>query len=317
MSEQKDKKYKFIADLFRISKKILFVSIVLLLISLTFVFALNSFSDKNTLKVTNEHPFLINNQWIKASELEVGDELTTAYGKKARIISIEDVDESVDVYNLEVEKYSDFVVNGIVVHNSNNPDLENKFLGAIKQEELRLYPINERGLKADYEHARGIFNRNSISSGLGGKNQYITYEAWRDQYFGNVGRSVNLLNNLNDGKFYFYGSLAGEENGIVIWAINNKGEFGVALRPTKVTGYDTLPHSVLAGGNPVYGGGEIIFKDGMAYRINAYTGHYYDIANPAEFSKNSIKAFERYAEAYGLKIHPDFAIQNGPLVIGL
>jgi len=96
-----------------------FLFLILIAISLTFVFAFNSFSDKNTLKVTFEHPFLIDNKWIPASELKVGDELFSVDGKKARIISIEDVDDEVDVYNLEVEKYSDFVVNGIVVHNSN------------------------------------------------------------------------------------------------------------------------------------------------------------------------------------------------------
>jgi len=80
-------------------------------------------SQEGELKVTLEHPFLINDEWIKASELQEGDLLTTIDGKKAIITSIEkvEVEEGVEVYNLE----DDFGINnyvvgdeGVVVHNS-------------------------------------------------------------------------------------------------------------------------------------------------------------------------------------------------------
>jgi intein/homing endonuclease len=86
-----------------------------------------------TLRVTEEHPFLINNSWISASELKVGDLLTTVDGKKAIIKNIQDIsvldNESFLVYNLEAEEYSNFVVDGsldgseegVVVHNSGRP----------------------------------------------------------------------------------------------------------------------------------------------------------------------------------------------------
>jgi hypothetical protein len=84
-----------------------------------------SFSQAGTLKVTEEHPFLINDVWIPASQLQAGDELTTIDGKKVRITSIQDVEtkEPFPVYNLEAGKYHDFVVDGgdglgVVVHNS-------------------------------------------------------------------------------------------------------------------------------------------------------------------------------------------------------
>ena len=97
--------------------------IVFLIISVSaFSFNQNLFSKGGELKVTLEHPFLLNGFWIKASELKVGDELFTIDGKKARITSIRDVNSSVDVYNLEVKDYSDFILSdGIVVHNSNKP----------------------------------------------------------------------------------------------------------------------------------------------------------------------------------------------------
>ena len=43
------------------------------------------------LNVNTDHPFLINGKWIAASELKVGDSITTVDRKKARIISIEDI----------------------------------------------------------------------------------------------------------------------------------------------------------------------------------------------------------------------------------
>ena len=41
-----------------------------------------------TLRVTEEHPFLINGEWIPASELKIGDRLTEINGKTVEITSI-------------------------------------------------------------------------------------------------------------------------------------------------------------------------------------------------------------------------------------
>jgi len=73
------------------------------------------------LKVTNEHPFLINNVWIPAKQLIVGDLLTTIDGKKARITIIEEIQENVQVYNLEDSYFHNYIANGIIVHNSDKP----------------------------------------------------------------------------------------------------------------------------------------------------------------------------------------------------
>lgn len=100
------------------------VFFLFIFLSLTFVFAFNLNSnifEKNILKVTSEHPFLINGEWVKAKDLNVGDELTSIDGRKVRIKKIKDIVDEVEVYNLEVKNYSDFIVNGLVVHNSNLP----------------------------------------------------------------------------------------------------------------------------------------------------------------------------------------------------
>jgi len=102
-------------------------NILFLVLALTFILiSLSKFSQAGTLKVTEEHPFLINGSWIPASDLKVGDELTTIDGKKVRITSIQDIEtkEPFPVYNLEAGKYSNFIVDGgdglgVVVHNSN------------------------------------------------------------------------------------------------------------------------------------------------------------------------------------------------------
>ncbi len=95
---------------------------ILLLLALILFFNLVSAGE---LKVTSEHPFLIEGNWVSANQLNVGDKLTLADGRKAVIKNIKRVvpAESFKVYNLETEKYNDFVVGneGLVVHNSVAP----------------------------------------------------------------------------------------------------------------------------------------------------------------------------------------------------
>ncbi|MBR9704166.1 hypothetical protein GOV12_02050 [Candidatus Pacearchaeota archaeon] len=80
------------------------------------------------LKVTMEHPFLIDGSWVNASDLVVGDEISTIDGRLARITRIKDVvsDEAFKVYNLEASVFHDFVVgeDKLIVHNSNRPTFE-------------------------------------------------------------------------------------------------------------------------------------------------------------------------------------------------
>lgn len=102
-----------------------------------------SFVSGSQLKVTEEHPFLINGSWISASQLQVGDLLTTVDGKNVRITSIEDVVEETNfsVYNLESKEYSDFVVDGgdnlsVVVHNSDKNSIVVSLMGKAYRDAL-------------------------------------------------------------------------------------------------------------------------------------------------------------------------------------
>ena len=107
------------------------VLLLLLILVSFFSFFAFSFVSAGTLQVTTEHPFLVNGEWIPASELEIGDVLQTIDGQEVRIKSIVEHSglDNFSVYNLEASEYSNFVVCGeedcsnenevgVVVHNS-------------------------------------------------------------------------------------------------------------------------------------------------------------------------------------------------------
>lgn len=75
------------------------------------------------LKVTQEHPFYVDNSWISAKQLIVGDLIQTYDGKKARITNIKEITENVPVYNLEDSYFHNYLVtrDNLIVHNSKKP----------------------------------------------------------------------------------------------------------------------------------------------------------------------------------------------------
>lgn len=91
---------------------------------LIIIFLLISFVSAGELKVTEEHPFLVNGKWISASQLQVGDVLQTVDGKKVRITSLKDMvsNSNFPVYNLEAGVYHNFAIglDRVIVHNSDN-----------------------------------------------------------------------------------------------------------------------------------------------------------------------------------------------------
>ncbi|MBU3913167.1 MAG: hypothetical protein KKE50_03675 [Nanoarchaeota archaeon] len=91
----------------------------LFLFGIFLIILLASFSSAGILKVTEEHPFLVNGEWVPAKNLNEGDLLKTADGKSARIKSIKWVPGIVEVFNLEAGYFHNFILSdGLVVHNS-------------------------------------------------------------------------------------------------------------------------------------------------------------------------------------------------------
>jgi hypothetical protein len=93
--------------------------VFLFIINLLFI---SCFASAGTLKVTEEHPFLVDGKWIQANELKLGDKIQTLDGKNVTITSLENIEtqEDFQVYNLEVENYSNFIIGNeeLIVHNS-------------------------------------------------------------------------------------------------------------------------------------------------------------------------------------------------------
>jgi RHS repeat-associated protein len=70
-----------------------------------------------SLRVTGEHPFYSNGQWIKVNELKIGDSLKDRDGSLKTITDMQKVKADVLVYNLEVNPYHTYFASGFLVHN--------------------------------------------------------------------------------------------------------------------------------------------------------------------------------------------------------
>jgi hypothetical protein len=78
--------------------------------------------DGRIIEVTGEHPLMRNGQWVNASDLQVGDNLTVvAYGLEnqmpMRIKSIKMKNIEQVVYNFSVEDDESYILSGVVSHN--------------------------------------------------------------------------------------------------------------------------------------------------------------------------------------------------------
>ncbi|MDD2653582.1 MAG: polymorphic toxin-type HINT domain-containing protein, partial [Candidatus Omnitrophica bacterium] len=70
-----------------------------------------------SLRVTGEHPFYSNGEWIKVNELKIGDSIKDKEGNLKKITDIQKVKADVLVYNLEVNPYHTYFADGFLVHN--------------------------------------------------------------------------------------------------------------------------------------------------------------------------------------------------------
>ena len=86
--------------------------------------------DDELVQVTPRHQFyIIDKGWVRAYDLEVGDQVMTKLGnKKIQDIDYKKLDEPIDVYNLEVEGLHNYLVTeySILVHNKGSMQYEIK-----------------------------------------------------------------------------------------------------------------------------------------------------------------------------------------------
>lgn len=70
-----------------------------------------------TLRVTKVHRLFVNNSWVTAQHIEVGDILLDRNSHPVRVFSKETMYGKTEVYNLEVETYRTFIAGDVYVHN--------------------------------------------------------------------------------------------------------------------------------------------------------------------------------------------------------
>ena len=70
-----------------------------------------------TIKTTSVHPFYSDGNWIEAGDLSIGDKILHVDGLEHTIETIELSDESVTVYNFEVDGTHNYFAEGYLVHN--------------------------------------------------------------------------------------------------------------------------------------------------------------------------------------------------------
>jgi hypothetical protein len=73
----------------------------------------------NIIKTTTNHPFYVNNDWIEAGNLKIGDEILYVSGIKHKITNIEPNTNKQTVYNFKVPGNHNYFAEGYLVHNKN------------------------------------------------------------------------------------------------------------------------------------------------------------------------------------------------------
>lgn len=69
------------------------------------------------LKVTANHLLFINNRWVMAGLIKIGDNLLDKDGQNIKVNSVEYLNLKTNVYNLTTDKYHTFFANNFYVHN--------------------------------------------------------------------------------------------------------------------------------------------------------------------------------------------------------
>ena len=68
------------------------------------------------IKTTSNHPFYSNGDWVDAGELSVGDKILHVDGLEHTVESIENYDDTIDVYNIEVDGNHNYYAENYLVH---------------------------------------------------------------------------------------------------------------------------------------------------------------------------------------------------------
>ena len=206
-----------------------------------------------------------------------------------------------------------------------------EFLELADKEELYIYPVNRYGAEVDQAQ---LFNRKNpdiakvykTSDDIGAIDNPIQLKTYKQVKEANVGKVFDLDSHLHDGKFIVNNKPAGLTEGeTYIWTIDQNGNFNIGFRAEEGSDLykfkylessspksQILSHAVLAEGEPVFGAGEVVFKNGKVLEVNAHSGHYVNYVGSIEFNRNSVYAFQRYASLKGLEFDKNAILNIDP-----
>lgn len=86
----------------------------------------------NSLNITPIHRIFVNNAWITAQEIKIGDKLLSSNGSFIQVDSIKKHTGSFTVYNLTTQKFHTFFADGIYVHNEKGGvDIRKNFIDVL------------------------------------------------------------------------------------------------------------------------------------------------------------------------------------------
>ncbi|MBW2995344.1 right-handed parallel beta-helix repeat-containing protein, partial [Candidatus Woesearchaeota archaeon] len=71
----------------------------------------------DVLKLTSNHPMYVNGKWKEAGDIKIGDVLMDKNGNDVAVVSVEIVEETVPVYNLEVAGEHNYFAEDLLTHN--------------------------------------------------------------------------------------------------------------------------------------------------------------------------------------------------------
>lgn len=147
-------------------------------------------TSEGELTTTSNHPFYIEGKgWVAAGDLELGDEFYSLDGSRVTVLKweYEELEETLTVYNMEVEDFHTYFVGeyGVLVHNEydaagGGPKGESQGVGgASNAQESSQAPVNtgrgKNNLKPD-TNAQGAHSVYKRDSNTGKITNYKTYE---------------------------------------------------------------------------------------------------------------------------------------------
>jgi len=117
-------------------------------VSETFEHTADKYLIINDLAVTPEHPLWVNNQWIEAGNVKVGDTIMTQSLEQSSIEKIQTVFKRSKVYNIEVLPHHNFLALGYLGHNLDKLIIAKEVL-KLKPKKLTGLFVGQKGFKDD------------------------------------------------------------------------------------------------------------------------------------------------------------------------